>query len=78
MILHQIELHIPHELPHLFCILISYEGQHAGNESVTSQISAFIAEAGKNIQNKQKKPYNKKLRKDRITVDLYPGKWNFM
>lgn len=56
MILHHIKLHIPHELPHLFCTLISHEGQDAGNEYVT----AFIAEAGKNIQNKQTKKPNKK------------------
>lgn len=62
MILHHIELYIPHELPHLFCTLISHEGQHARNESVTRKISAFIAEAGNNIQNKQKP------QKDGITV----------
>lgn len=42
MILHHIELHIAHELPHLFRTLISRDGQHAWNESATSKTSAFI------------------------------------
>ena len=66
MILHHIELRTPHELPLLFCTLISHEGQHAGNESVTSKISAFIAEAGKSIQNNQ--PTDPPTQRDVITV----------